>query len=197
MQPFVVLGLPRSRTAWLSHFLTYGPWHCGHEELRHMRSLEDAKSWLSQPFTGSCETALAPFWRTLLKLRPDVKVVVVRRGIEGPIRSLKAIPETNWDDAQLVKQMTKLDRKLDQIVKRVPGVLEVRFEDLATEETCKLVFEHCLGLPHDSARWQQLSKMNIQCSMPAILRYFAAHQPQLWRFAEQVKQQTLADLWLR
>jgi hypothetical protein len=162
-----------------------------------MRSLEDATSWLSQPFTGSCETALAPFWRTLLKLSPEVRVVVVRRDLEGPIRSLKALPDTHWDDAQLLAQMQKLDRKLDQIVKRVPGVLEVRFDDLATEETCKRVFEHCLGLPHDSARWQKLAPMNIQCSMPAILRYFQAHRPQLMRFAEQVKQHTLADLRLR
>ncbi len=30
MRPFVVFGLPRSRTAWLSRFLTYGDWVCGH-----------------------------------------------------------------------------------------------------------------------------------------------------------------------
>jgi hypothetical protein len=73
--------------------------------------------------------------------------------------------------------MKKLDRKLDQIEKRVPNALSVRFEDLTDETTCARIFEFCLGMPHDSARWQQLAPMNIQCHMHGIIRYFRAHIP--------------------
>lgn len=194
MPPFVILALPRSRTAWLSHFLSYGPWVCGHEELRHCRSLEDVKSWLDMPFTGTCETAAAPYWRTLLKVRPDVRVVVVRRDVEGPVQSFLKLPGTQWDEVALRAQLKKLDHKLDQIVKRVPNVLEVPFEALTDEATCARLFEFCLNQPHDSQRWHQLAPMNIQCNMVSILRYFGAHLPQLQKFADQVKQDTLHDL---
>ena len=51
--PFVVLSMPRSRSKWLSVFLSYGEWGCGHEELLNLRGLDDAKAWLSQPYTGT------------------------------------------------------------------------------------------------------------------------------------------------
>lgn len=194
MPPFVILALPRSRTAWLSHFLSYGPWVCGHEELRHCRSLDDVKSWLDMPFTGTCETAAAPYWRTLLKLRPDVRIVVVRRDVEAPVRSFLKLPGTQWDEPALRAQMKHLDHKLDQIVKRVPNVLEVQFDDLTDEATCARIFEFCLGMPNDSPRWHQLAPMNIQCNMVSILRYFRAHMPQLVKFSAQVKQDTYHDL---
>lgn len=194
MPPFVILALPRSRTAWLSHFLSYGPWVCGHEELRHCRSLDDVKSWLDMPFTGTCETAAAPYWRTLLKFRPDGRIVVVRRDVEAPVRSFLKLPGTQWDEAALRAQMKHLDHKLDQIVKRVPNVLEVQFDDLTDEATCARIFEFCLGLPHDSPRWHQLAPMNIQCNMVSILRYFRAHMPQLVKFSAQVKRLTLTDI---
>ena len=63
---FVVLAMPRSRTKWLSQFLSYGPWQVGHDEIRHCRSMDDVAAWLSQPFTGTIETAArAAFWRLL------------------------------------------------------------------------------------------------------------------------------------
>ena len=47
--PFVVLSLPRSRSYWLSRYLSYGGWHCGHEEIRHARTLSDVRAWLARP----------------------------------------------------------------------------------------------------------------------------------------------------
>ncbi len=57
MKPFVVYGLPRSRTYWLAQFLSYGPWAVYHEETKNIRSIEDLKSFLSQDFVGASETA--------------------------------------------------------------------------------------------------------------------------------------------
>jgi hypothetical protein len=31
MAPYLIFALPRSRTAWLAHFLTYRDWTCLHE----------------------------------------------------------------------------------------------------------------------------------------------------------------------
>ena len=78
-RPFVVFGLPRSRTTWLSRFLTYADWVCGHDELRHMRSMDDISAWFSQPCTGTVETSGAASWRLLDTTAPGARVAIVRR----------------------------------------------------------------------------------------------------------------------
>lgn len=190
---FIVLGLPRSRTAWLARFLSYKDAHCGHEELRHMRSLDDVKAWISQPMTGSAETAAAPWWRTLLRLAPEVRVVVVRRPIDEVVESLAAF---GFDRPVIRPAMERLNAKLDQIAKRVP-CLEVTFDDLNEEETCKTVFEHCLPYPFDKAHWQRLAGENVQCDMLALVRYAAAFRPAMEKLASQARHAELRELMAR
>lgn len=167
---YLVLGLPRSRTAWLSRFLTYGEWYCGHEELRHLRSLDDVAAWFSQPCTGSAETAAAPWWRLIPQ---DVRIVTVRRPVADVIESLMALPGLSFDRDALTKLMAYHDRKLDQIEAR-RDVLSVTFDDLNNEETCKRVFEHCTLLAHDPAHWARLAPVNVQCHMVAMMRHYQA-----------------------
>lgn len=186
---FLVFGLPRSRTAWLARFLTYGDWFCGHDELRHCRSLDDVRAWLSQPNTGSVETAAAPFWRMAMRLAPGARVVVVRRPVAEVVASLQRLGLPD-----LTTEMTRLDAKLQQIVARVPGALEVQFADLADEATCARVFEHCLGVPHDPEWWRLLAPMNLQIDFRALLRYAAAYKPALEKLARHARQQELAAM---
>lgn len=188
---FLVLGLPRSRTAWLSRFLTYGDHICGHEELRHCRSIDDVKSWLSQSHMGSAETAASPFWRLLLRLAPDVRVVVVRRPVAEVVESLAAF---GFDRPVMEPMMRRLDAKLRQIVKRVPNVLEVTFDGLNDEATCKAVFEHCLPYAFNKAHWARLSRENVQCDMRALVRYAAAFRPQLDKLASVARHLELKEM---
>ena len=190
IRPFLVLALPRSRTAWLSRFLSYREWHCGHEEARHVRNMEDVQSWLKMPFTGSAETAAGPFWRIFSS---QVAIVVVRRPVREVVESLMRL-NLGFDQARMTHVMTRLDMKLRQIEARCPNVISVRFEDLAQEETCARVFEFCLPYKHDPAWWRFLAPINIQCSMPAMVRYFVAHKPQLDRAVGLAKQAMLQQL---
>lgn len=191
MPPFVILALPRSRTFWLSRFLTYGDWTCGHEELRHARSMEDIASWLAQPCTGTVETAAAPWWRTLRRACPDARVVTVRRPVAEVVDSLAAL---GFDRAVMGPAMRRLDMKLDQIEARVPGVLSVRFADLADERTCAAVFEHCLPHQHDLEWWRVTSALNLQVNVPAMVRYHRAHAAQMNKLAAIAKHQTVAAM---
>ena len=185
--PFLILALPRSRTAWLSKFLSYGGWHCGHEELRRIRSLTDARSWFAQPCTGSAETLAAPYWRLLEKVAPRVNVVAVRRPIAEVVDSLLKI-ETfgagQFDRDTLTAAMTALDAKLVQAAARLPNVLRVDYAALEREETCAAVFEHCLPYKHDSAWWQHLAPIRIVCEFHAQMRYAQAYAPQLQKLGE-------------
>jgi hypothetical protein len=194
---FVIFALPRSRTAWLSRFLTYGDWLCGHEELRHARTLDDVKAWFSQPYVGSAETAGAPWWRLLRRYAPDAKVVVIRRPVDDVVESLMNVRGLSFDRAGLHQSMWRLDRKLDQVEARVPGAVSVRYEDLVTERACAAVFEHCLPYAHDLAHWARLTDVNIQCNMPALTRYVQAYQPALAKLAAAAKQQTLRAMSAR
>lgn len=194
--PFVIFGLPRSRTFWLSRYLSYGGWECAHEEARHMRSPEDVAAWLAIPCQGAAETAAAPFWRTLHRLRPDARVVVVRRAPADVLASLGRLGIA-FDADALGAVIRGLDGKLDQIEARWPGALSVRFEDLAEEATCARVFEHCLPFRHDPAWWRLLSAMNLQTNMPALMRYCEAFRSQMTKLAGQLKQATLSAMAAR
>lgn len=192
--PFIIFSLPRSRTTWLSKFLSYGQWHCGHDELRHMRGLDDVKSWLAQPFTGSVETAAAPWWRLLKKYRPDVRMLVIRRSVEDVVGSLMRL-ELGFDRAEMTKLMRSLDAKLAQIERRMDAP-SVRFEDLNDIRYCSAIFQFCLDRPFDKEatwRYAQLRDQNIQCSMSALIRYAAAFRPQMEKMKATAKHVSLAD----
>lgn len=178
MTPFVVLALPRTRSFWLSHFLSYGGWYCGHDEIRHCRSLDDMRSWLAMPQVGAVETAAAPFWRLLPQLAPDARLVTLRRPIPEVVDSL-AGAGISFDPRVMTRLMERHQRKLDQIERRLPNVLAVSFAELANEATCARVFEHCLPYPHDHAWWERASAANLQVDLPRIVAYYQAHAPQV------------------
>ena len=179
----------------MSCFLNYGDWQCGHDEIRHCRSLDDVKSWLAQPCTGSVETGGAPFWRLLLHYRPDVRIVTIRRPVEDVVRSLRATGVVF--DATLEPLMRRLDHKLDQVERRAPGVRSFTYEDLRTESACATLFEHCLSCQHDHARWQTFVRTNMQVNLHHTVRYFIAHRTQLEKVAKQAKHRMLSLLVVR
>src|SRR5215467_14609889 len=157
--------MPRSRSAWLSRFLTYKEWACGHDELRHCRSLEDVTSWFAQPCIGSVETAAAPFWR----LAPPARYVTLRRPLDAVLASLRAAGLV-FEDRTMMAVLRHHECKLDQVEKRLPNVLRVTFDELANEAVCARVFEHCLPYPHDHDWWAAWAGINIQASLPLMMR---------------------------
>lgn len=188
---FIVLALPRSRTFWLSKFLTYGDWNCGHDQILNLRSLQDVDSWFSQPNVGSVETAGSVWWRTIRDRFPGIKLVTIRRPVEQVVDSLLRLG-IGFEKESLTKAMVKFDRKLDQIEHRVPGVLSVKFDELEQESVCARIFEHCLPYRHDSDWWQGISRINLQINFPAMVKYYLAHKNQLDKLAKVAKHQTIA-----
>jgi GNAT superfamily N-acetyltransferase len=194
--PFVIFTSSRSRSFWLSRFLSYDEWSCGHEEARHLRGLDDIRSWLAQPFTGTVETSAAPFWRLIPALHPDARVVVVRRPPGEVVESLLRLG-LPLNRAELERRMLRQDLKLSQIARRLPSVMVVSFSDLATEAACAAVFEHCLPHHHDHAWWERLAAVNLQINLPAMFRYEAAHSTQLRTVEYLCKRRILSDIRAR
>ena len=192
--PFVVFALPRSRSFWLSRYLSCAGYHCWHEQAPHFRSLGDVQAWLSQDFTGASETTAAPFWRTIVAARPDVRVLVVRRPVGEVVDSLMRLDMRGvcaFDHAKVERAMLQLDRKLDQIEARVGTALSVQFADLTTEATCARVFKHCLCVPHDHNWWAMHAPVNLQADMPALMRYMFTNKPAIDSLVAMLKRHTL------
>ena len=122
---YIVYALPRSRTFWLSKFLTYGDWICDHDAGLFLRGLEDVESWRRLPCRGSVETALAPFWR----LAKGMLTVTLRRPVDDVIESFRGTGLA-FDFDMLVRKMRLLDAKLNQIECRVPNVFSLTYDEL-------------------------------------------------------------------
>jgi uncharacterized protein YuzB (UPF0349 family) len=171
--PFIIYGLPRSRTAWLSMFLSYGDWTCHHEKAMYLRSMQDVKDLFLTPNTGSAETG-APYGRCLLKyLVPDIKEVVVLRPVQEVMTSLLRIDfggQFTFDEVKLRKIIEKGDRALRKIA-RDPSVLVVEYADLENEETCARVFEFCLPYAFDGEWWRYFHEKNIQVDLRELFSY--------------------------
>lgn len=172
--PFIVFSLPRSRTAWLSAFLSYGDWLCFHEHAMFMRKIDDIAQFFGQPKMGSIETAAGPGWYLLRHYVPNIRMVVVRRPVADVVKSLMAVDVAGvatYDEQALHKVMSYGDRMLDKI-SSLPGVLTVDHADLDNEDTCKAIFEFCLPYKFDQEWWKLLKHENIQIDVKNMLRYY-------------------------
>jgi hypothetical protein len=185
--PYIIYSLPRSRSFWLSKFLTYGDWQCGHDELMHCRSLDDVTAWLSQECTGTVETSAAPHWR----LAQHVTTVTIRRSVGEVIDSLRKM-NVEWN-GNLPEIIEGLDRKLDQIEKRIPCI-SIPYWELKSEDVCKQLFEYLLPYKHDINWWATLDAMNLQINFKHMLRRYHAYESQLIKLAKAAKFQTIANM---
>ncbi|CCG40161.1 GNAT family N-acetyltransferase [Magnetospirillum molischianum] len=179
--PFVVFGLPRSRTKWLSVFLSYGPWVCCHDSLLGLSNIEGLVKLLSAPNTGLSETAMAFAAPVIRKLFPEVRFVVVRRRDLEDVRTSMEAVGLHYPDGLLEQMAVHLDA-----VSALPGTLTVSFEDLRDEDACRSVFEHCLGLPWNRGWWEALADQNIQIDMPARIAACEVALPRVNTFAADI-----------
>lgn len=172
--PFIIYGLPRSRTAWLADFLTYGDWSCFHETTLHMRSIADIQTFLAREKVGTSETAAAPGWRLIHHYSPDIRAVVVKRAPEDALASMLQLG-ISYDMPELKRILAYLVRIMDEISDQ-PNVLTIDYDDLATEGGCAAVFEHCLPYRFDRPWWLWYKDRNRQIDVKALMAYYTANK---------------------
>lgn len=149
--PFIVYGLPRSRTTWLSAFL--GAHHDLPMTLDTPQQIVDA---LAVPGAGTVETGLSLAWPWLDRQFPQARIVVVRR----PVAEVQAsLGRQGWEF--LPGEMGNNDRRLDEIA-LLPNAISVTFDELATEAGCRRVFEHCRRQPMPVEHWRGWADENVQ-----------------------------------
>lgn len=177
LMPFAVFTAGRSRTLWLSAFLSYGVCVCHFEALAKVSNFQEVMHMLAVPGMGAAETMSAPGWPLLLTAAPTLRVVVVRRPIEEILASLVEATKgkIELDTDVLRRLLSYIVRALERLA-RQPQTLAVDFDELEREETCKAVFEHCLPYKHDSGWWNFMNAKVLEPDLIALARLYAVRQ---------------------
>jgi hypothetical protein len=151
MSNFLVLGLPRSRTAWLANFLTYGDITCTHEGLNGCMSLNEYKDKFTKN-SGDSNTGLAYFEFEPLFI--DFKKIIIDSGIR---KSVEFARKTYGRDS--FDQIVKLKKRLDSI-----KGLHVPYHDI--DDNLELIWDYVSRYQFNEKRAAQLTKLNIQIRDP-------------------------------
>lgn len=186
---FIVYGIDRSRTRWLSEFLTCYDHSCEHDLAPRLRQPQDIYDYFSQPNVGSCETGSSQAYHIIEHACPGIKTVVVKRDLEEVMNSILKLDLSGiatYDPVVLRKHLMYGQRMLDKISKR-PDVLTLNFSDLGTEEGCKSVFEHCLPYEFNRDWYMYLKDKNIQVDVRKTVQYFLDHKTEIDNFKRLLK----------
>lgn len=158
--PYIVLGMPRSGTAWLSAFLSapgFPP--CEHEPSRFWTSRADLWAFLDrQDGAGISDATLTWFWRDILAFRPDARIVVAWRPSadvrESARRAGIPLSESDGLEAMSVEAL--------RAVGSGPTILALDFADIRKPAVVREVFRHCHGMASPRGWAEIMIARNIQ-----------------------------------
>jgi GNAT superfamily N-acetyltransferase len=160
--PFVVFCLPRSRSWWLSQWLSIvavAP--VGHDLAIEADSVDALLEMIYRRCRGTVETGAVEYWPLFRRAIPDLRIAVVLRPVEDVGRSLEALGVSPpWE--QLRRRRAALEA-----LSREPGVLTVEFDQLSDARTAARVQEHCLNVPFVWWAWDRADAVNLQLNWPA------------------------------
>ncbi len=173
--PFIVLSLPRSRSAWITAFLSYGGRKCGHDLATQCESVADFAAMLRGEYAGTAETGAVVGWRAIRALMPEAKIAVVRRPVQEVHNSLARF---GLGGKLLMDELRERDAMLEQVA-AVPGVRSFTFDDLEGINACQQLFEHCLGEPFEWEWWESLANVNVQVDVRDRLKYLVDNKTKI------------------
>lgn len=172
--PFLIVGLPRSRTAWLAAFLTEGDVHCHHELVRQCRQPADyARRLLATkaPIVGDADPALPMYYpRVRAAVGPHRVVFVTREPAAAAAAHKKMLAEAGPDFEPLHDQWPQVEAAFEQMRAACPDTLTFRFEDLDNEDSVRQLAEYCTGLPFNRARWRMFDELRVTALPAKVVR---------------------------
>lgn len=157
---FFILGLPRSRTAWLANFLTYSGEFCYHEGIDGCSTLEEYKYKIK----GKGDSTTASYVVDLNKEFPGSPKIIIEPEIDKTKRFLERLEVENIDRA--------INYLLDKLYK-VEGPI-IPFE--AIDSNLEFIWKYLIpNKPFDEERAKQLMKFNIQVKDVRDYNYNTLH----------------------
>lgn len=172
--PFVVFSLPRSRSTWLSSYLSYGGLCVGHDLVLRADSCQQFFDHL-WPLAGTCETGAMDGHALMRKAMPGAKFVVIHRSISEVAASLAKFRITD----------PNLERR-SQVLDKIDG-LHIAYDDLCDVRTCVTLWEYVYpGIPFDFAWWRHMDAQNVQVDVAAEVALQIARQQQIAALRREV-----------
>lgn len=168
---FLILALPRSRTAWLSKFLSYGDHKVGHDIATDCSSISEFLDKFDQ-LSGTVETGAVIAWRTLRTLLPEVQIIVIKRPVEAILASFAT---NGIYSSNLERELRERAIMLDHVSAQ-QNVITLTFDDLSDDLKCNTLFEACTGEPTDFAWWDEYKNKNIQIDLAARMQKLIANR---------------------
>lgn len=156
---FFVLGLPRSRTAWFSNFLTYGPSWCYHEELVKHANFESLKKKLdSRPeqIVGISDTLGILLYKELKEYFPEAKFILIKREVVEVEESAERLGLQSQDMLEIGG--AALDAAIENFDEK--RCLMVRFSRV--NEMAPTAWKFITGTQADPERVEALNLLNVQ-----------------------------------
>jgi hypothetical protein len=161
-KPFFILTLPRSRSKWLSAFLSYKGAIVGHDTAVNCDSVGDFVAAVSM-MRGTVETGAMIAWQALVLKFPESKFIAVRRPVDDVMISLQRC------GVQVPYTELRERAKMLEDFSYYPGVKSCSYEDLKSQWVCRDIFETCLGVPFDPDWYAKLAATNIQIDIKACM----------------------------
>ena len=168
--PFFILGLPRSRTAWLAAFLTDGPVHCHHELIRQCANPDEYLVRLAAtrtPIVGDSSPALALYYPSLREAIGRHKVVVIRRNKdEARLAHEQMLIEAKVDVAKYQEGWPKAEEAFETAARLAQEFPSYKYADLDDQRVMCELTQYCTGQPFNEERWKLFDELKIT-AMPA------------------------------
>lgn len=179
--PFVIFGLPRSRTRWLATWLTPRIAPVGHDLAITSDSVQDfiSQLWMRP---GTVETGAMCAHRLIRQAIPDARFVTIRRSRSQVSASLCQFGVEMDDD------LARRDTYLDEI--ESAGALRIDYPALNSVTVCADLWSFLLGVPFDFDHWRAFSNQNIQIDMQARLDLMLDRQGQIATLKAEVERLT-------
>jgi hypothetical protein len=172
--PFIVLSLPRSRSAWIAHWLSYPGKLVGHDIAIKSRSVSEFLTHFTFA-DGTVETSAMLGWRLLKHEIPNLKTLVV---IRDPKEVIESLERKGLASPELANEVLSRWHML-QAIGNGKDAKAVRFGELDSKEIRGMIFEWLLELGFDEDWDARFAFTNIQVD-------FAARCEQLVRNREQI-----------
>jgi len=186
--PFVIFALPRSRTAWLSHWLSYvhdgrRVRSVGHDAFSKCASVEECEILFNREdnrLDGTVETGAAFAYKLIAARIPRARLLVVQR---DPVECLKSLmvkgirPEAE-DWSRRVQDLWAVS---------AAGVRTVSYQDLDLESCARWVWDYCLGIPWDNQWWAQWQSTNVQIDLRRRMAELEMNRENIERLKQEVR----------
>jgi GNAT superfamily N-acetyltransferase len=156
--PFLILGLPRSRTAWLAHWLV-----CTHDIAIECDTVDDLLTHLATS-RGSCETGAVDGWRLIRRAIPGIAMVTVHRPAGAVIDRLRALG-CDVEPSQIERRAELLAEASGS-----PNTFSIDHKDIADPECCRVLRRYCLREPFDYEAWRIAIRTNVQVDLVARMK---------------------------